>query len=158
MAQDFHTLVTALWAKLKLGTPAFGPTPAISLAIDGVEVTLSESADGRHLVVSGLAGRLSRDRHYREQQVRKLLKANLGMLQSSRAGLSLEAGADAAAVRVIAVYPYAADHLDGLMRCIEDVLYRIEFHSGDLVEAGRTPTLTNPTNAPSPQDAFIIRP
>ncbi len=66
MAQDFKSVTTELWAKLKLGPPAFGPTHTLTLSIDGFDVVLSESADGRNVIVSGLAGRLAADAFRRD--------------------------------------------------------------------------------------------
>src|SRR5262245_46398856 len=106
MAQDFQSVVSELWAKLKLGAPAFGDTHSITLTVDGLDVWLNESADGRSIVVTGIAGRLSPDVYRREQQVRTLLKTNLGMVQSSKAGLRLESADETATVRVEAAYPY----------------------------------------------------
>jgi len=74
MAQDFKSVMSELWAKLKLGAPEFGPTYALTLSIDGFDIGLNESADGRNVVVTGVIGRLAPDAYRREEQVRKLLK------------------------------------------------------------------------------------
>jgi hypothetical protein len=158
MAQDFRSVMSELWTKLKLGAPDFGPTHALTLSIDGFDIGLNESADGRNVVVSGVIGRLAADAYRREEQVRKLLKSNLGMLQSSGAGLSLETTDETATVRVQAIYPYAANRLDLLTRGIEEVLFRLEMHAGDLTVArGRGPARESAV-APASLETFIIRP
>ena len=73
----------------------------ITLTVDGLDVWLAESADGRNIIVTGVAGRLSPDLYRREQQVRALLKANLGMLQSSKAGLRLESADETATAPIL---------------------------------------------------------
>ena len=159
MAQDFKSVMSELWAKLKLGAPDFGPTNALTLSIDGFDIGLNESADGRNVVVTGAIGRLASDAYRREEQVRKLLKSNLGMLQSSGACLSLETTDDTSTVRVQAIYPYAANRLDLLTRGIEEVLFRLEMHAGDLAVArGRGPATREPAVAAASLETFIIRP
>jgi hypothetical protein len=161
MADDFRSVISALWAKLELGEPTFGPSAAVTLVVDGLDVTLSESPDGRHVIVSGIAGQLSPDPRARGEQVRQLLRANLGFLQGNRAGVSLDSTDDAAPVRVQAVSPCAVGRLEELTGLIEDVLYRLEIHSGDLVR-GRTASARPPIGHPAftslSHEDFIFRP
>src|SRR5262245_52817044 len=99
MAEEFRRVITDLWAKLNLARPVFGETETVTLTIDRFELTLRESDDGRHLLIAGTAGRLAADPRLRGEQVRRLLKANLGMLQRNPAGLWVDDSPDAAFVR-----------------------------------------------------------
>jgi hypothetical protein len=161
MADTFRTLITELWAKLKLGSPRFDASSTVTLAVDGVDLTLGEAPDGRHLVVSGVAGRLAADPNTRADQVRRLLKANLGFLQSNRAGLFVESTDDTATVRIQAVYPYAAGRIEQLIGLIEDVLHRLEIHSGDLANqpsAAAKQQASHRAFTPVSHEEFIFRP
>jgi hypothetical protein len=162
MADDFRTLMTQLWASLGLRAPAFAAEASIVLNIDGIDVTLSESADGRHVVVAATVGRLSADPQRRSEQVRQLLKANLGFLQSNAACLSLASTDAAAPVRVEAIYSYRAARLDQLTGLIEDLLHRVEVHAMDLAEAPVAATARPQTSHPAftavSQEDFIFRP
>jgi hypothetical protein len=108
--------------------------------------------------VTGVAGRLSPDLYRREQQVRSLLKTNLGMLQSSKAGVSLESSDETAVVRVEAAYPYAANRIDQLTRLIEEVLFRLEFHAAELATDRSQRPANGPTLVSPAQETFIFRP
>jgi Tir chaperone protein (CesT) family len=162
MADDFRSIMTQLWASLGLRAPSFGPEASIVLNIDGIDVTLSESADGRHVVVASTVGRLSADPQRRSEQVRQLLKANLGFLQSNAACLSLASTEAAAPVRVEAIYPYRAARLGQLTGLIEDVLHRVEVHAMDLaagpVAATARPQTSHPAFTAVSQEDFIFRP
>ena len=158
MAQDFRTLITELWAKLKLGAPRFGDTETIALSIDGLEVILSESADGRHLLVSGLAGRPARDQHAAEEEVRRLLRTSLGLVQGNRAGLRLDTSGEMPAFRVEGAYPYAANRLDDLTKLIEDVLFRLELHAGELAVSRPGRQTGRPAFTQLSQDNIILNP
>jgi hypothetical protein len=157
MAQDFQSVMSQLWGRLKLGAPAFGPSHSLTLSIDGLDVRLDESADGRHVIVSGVAGKLAPDAFRREQQVRNLLKTNLGMLQSSKAGLSLESSDERATVRIEAAYPYAANQIELLTRLIEDVLYRLELHTAELTAERERRQAGAPVMSAT-EETFIFRP
>lgn len=158
MAEDFEAAITALWGRLKLGTPAFGPNKTALLAVDGINLQLNESADGRHIVISGMAGRLAPNPHRSEAQVRALLKANLGLLKSNRAGLSVDSSDAASPVRVTSTYAYALKRPELLDRLIEDVLYRVELHAGELtIETTRQAAGSKPTPQVS-HETLIIRP
>lgn len=158
MAQDFRSVMSELWRKLKLGAPEFGSSHSLPLAVDNLEIDLRESADGRHVIVSGVVGRLAPDAHRREQQVRRLLQANLGFLQSNRAGLALEGSEETATVQVEAAYPYAANRIELLVGLIEDVLYRLEFHAADLAIEPTQGAAVRPAVMSSTQETFIFRP
>jgi Tir chaperone protein (CesT) family len=161
MVDTFKTLISELWAKLKLGSPRFDASSTVMLTVDGLHLTLDEAPDGRHLIVSGAAGRLAADPTTRSDQVRRLLKANLGFLQSNRAGLFLESTDDTATVRIQAVYPYAAGRIDQLTALIEDVLHRLEIHSGDLANQSAAATkqqVGHRAFTPVSHEEFIFRP
>lgn len=159
MADEFHAVITELWTKLKLGVPVFGQGQAVTMTVDGVDVSLAESADGNHVVVSGIAGRLPAQAYQREEQVRRLLRTNLGLLQSNCSGLLLEGSEDTAAVRVQAVYAYTQRRIDTLIQCIEDVLDRLEMHAGDLGgAAAHASSAAVRAVDPAPLDTLIFRP
>jgi len=158
MADDFNSVISALWARLRLGAPTLDDSRSVTMSVDNFDVMLSESPDGQGLVLWAIAGRLAPDFHRRDEQVRTLLKTNLGMLQSNGAGLRLESSGETATVRVEAAYPYAAKNLDRLVSLIEDVLYRAEFHAPDLAAtAAPRPALRAVQNDLSPE-TFIFRP
>lgn len=161
MADDFRSVVTQLWASLGLRAPSFGQDASIVLDIDGISVALNESADGRHLVVSGTPGRLSADSLQRDEQVRLLLRANLGFLQGNAACVSLASADAAAPVRVEAVYAYRTAQIKQLRNLIEDVLHRIEIHAADLAAASAATAqhqAGHPAFTSVSQDDFIFRP
>jgi hypothetical protein len=155
MADDFRKVISDLFTKLNLGKPSFGDREAIVLTIDRREITLRESDDGRHLVVSGKAGRLSSDPRLRGEQIRRLLKVNLGMLQTSQSGVALVSTEEEAFVEVQAVYPYAMGRIDQLMSQIETVLDRLERHASEL--SGSAAPSRPKVVETVPDDAFIFR-
>jgi hypothetical protein len=161
MADDFRAIVSQLWAALGLRTPSFGSDASVVLNIDGIDVLLKESADGRHVIVSGSPGRLSQDPQRRGEQVRQLLTANLGFLQSNQSCVSLGSSEDAAPVRVEAVYAYREGRPDLLKPLIEEVLHRVEIHAPDLAADRAAPARAQPSQrafTAVSQDDFIIRP
>ena len=155
---SFEAVIARLWLSLGLGAAGVRPGEPVRLLVDGLGLALSESPDGRHVVVSGAAGRLSADPWRQSEQVRRLMRDNLGLLLTNRAGLRLvDDGGGAPLVEALAVGPCRTDRIDLLTRLVEDVLQRLEWHgpalSGEPARGeGRRP-------APSlREDSLIFRP
>ena len=135
MREGFETVVAALWASLGLGAPRLDPQGRAVLRIDGRSVVLAPSPDGRHLHAVAAAGALAADPYRREEQLRRLLRDNLGMILANRAGLRLSGDA----VEAVAVGPLRASEVPLLRELIEDALHLAEVHAVTLVpgSAGR---------------------
>jgi hypothetical protein len=134
MSGDFRATVTRLWARLGLPAPTFRAGHAIILEADGVSITLAESPDGRHLLASGTAGRLSADPVRRAEQVCRLLRANLAAVATRRACVSVSRDNDETPAIVVQAMCACDAPAERLTQVIEDVLVLIEAHRGDLHE------------------------
>lgn len=150
----FETHISALWARLGLAAPRFGPTNRMVLLVENLSLDLVESRDGEAIMISGSPGQLASDALARSQQIRTLLRAHLSFLLTSRCALHLledtpagptpfngaalneaslaGAMAGALAIGIAADWRYAEGAIDTLVARIEDVVARIEFHQGDL--------------------------
>jgi hypothetical protein len=132
MTGTFTSTITHLWSILDLGAPKFQPTGEIILSVGGVDITLKDTPDERHLLLTGVAGRLADDQRAAAQQVRALLRKGLGYLTSSRSCISLrEEGGVNLTVVVQAIYPLD-DHIDTLVEIIHEVLLVLEFARAEL--------------------------
>lgn len=161
MADDFRSVVTQLWTSLGMRAPSFGADASIILNIDGIDLTLRESPDGRHLLISGTAGRLSADPMRASEQVRQLLKTSLGLLQSNPACLSLASTDAAAPVQIEAAYAFRTGRIASLKALIEDVLHRIELQAPDLASGSSAtagPQTSHRAFTAVSQEDFIFRP
>jgi hypothetical protein len=132
MADAFPAVVAALWASLGLAMPRGEAV----LRVDGRAITLAPSLDERRVVVRGVAGRLDADEERRGEQLRRLLRENLGLLLSNRAGLRIGAEGDALAVTVEAAGPMRVDAVEDLRALIEDVIFLLELHGPTLRASG----------------------
>jgi hypothetical protein len=160
MSTEFKAIVGKLWASLGLASPAFKADDEIFLNIDGVEIKLSESPDGRHVLVAGTAGRLSEDPTRRADQVRTLLYSNLAALTSNRSCVGLHPK-DAAVPNVIVqgIYPYDINQVDRLMAVVQDVLSYLEALGAVVKDDRKAPPVKAPTaNDPAFGDALVFRP
>lgn len=152
----FETAIRTLWAQLRLPPPRLGAQDMVVLAIEGTDIRLSETRDGGGILISASPGRLSPDAMERAGQVGRLLKANLGFLLASPAGVRLDE--DGAAVRVELRHAYAGTGEEGLAERVEDVLRRTEFHRLDLGGTGATGTAPARHLAPGDDPGeFILR-
>lgn len=161
MADDFRGVISQLWAKLGLRPPSFAANAQVTLEVDGISLTLSESADGGHLIVAGTVGKLSADPQRRSEQVHQLLRANLGFLQSNASCLLLGSSDEVAQVRVEAAYAYRSGSIQQLKSLIEDVIHRVEIHTVDLSDDGasaRRPQTSHGGFTAVSQEDFIFRP
>jgi Tir chaperone protein (CesT) family len=135
MSDVFRRTIADLWQALGLPPPEFENGDRVELVIDDIALVLHDADDGEHLVVSGTAGQLSRQRRREAEQVEALLRSNLGHLALSRPCLRLRPGAAGGHdVEVLALHPYRARSTAALKSLIEDVLARIELHGGLLAD------------------------
>jgi hypothetical protein len=160
MSVEFKTTVVKLWANLGLTSPAFRADDEIHLNIDGVDIKLTESPDGRHILASGTAGRLSEDPTRRADQVRTILYSNLAALTSNRACAGLNPKDETSAnVIVQASYPYDLLQVDRLMAVVQDVLSYVEA-LGTVLKDQHMPRAARvaATSEPDLGDALVFRP
>jgi hypothetical protein len=116
--------------------PEFDHGSRVELEIDDVTIVLRDSDDGEHLLVSGIAGQLSRTRRRETDQIEALLRSNLGHLALARPCVRLRpASGGTHEVEVAALYPYRARNVAALKALISDVVARIERH-GELLADG----------------------
>lgn len=164
MPGEFPEIIADLWTALGLSLPSFreGDSSA-TLNVDGIAVTLSESAIRQHLVVSAKAGRLSADPAAQERQVAYLLGVGVATLPASRACTCLEdrdSPAPAVMVRAViplSVQPGARDHafvMDQLVKAVSDVAYIAREHSRRLQSDGPR----DPLPADLDSDMVVLRP
>jgi hypothetical protein len=160
MSVEFKTVVTKLWASLGLPEPVFRQESSIILNVDGTNVELSESQDGRHVVATGTAGQLSADPSRRAHQVRRLLQMNLATMATRRACVGVEPkGADTPDVVVRGVAAYDGTRINRLTEVIEDVLFLTEAHQADLKEHSETMAARRRAPGSQPaEDTVIFRP
>ncbi len=149
MREGFETVVAALWASLGLGVPRLDgqeddrehARPRAVLRVDGRTVALTPSPDGRNLHLIAAVGTLAADPYRREEQLRRLLRDNLGMILVNRAALRLVGEG----VEAVAVGPLRASEVPLLRELIEDALHLAEVHAVTLVpEAGRRRPVAGP--------------
>lgn len=160
MSEDFRKLVTDLWSSLGLKAPTFRSTNQMVLNIDGMDVGLSESPDGRHMLVTGNAGRLSADPTRRIGQVQRILELNLAAMTSHRACVSAEPkGADTPAILIQGICSYESNVGD-LTGIVQEVLSLVEAYAPDLRdERGPAGARARGPAKPQPVDeAVIFRP
>ncbi len=112
--------------------------PTIILSIEGTLITLTESGDGRHLIVSSKAGRLARDPIVRAMQIRKILGANLGTVSTYRAAVGLDDTEEDGGVLVTGLFAYDGRSADRLVAVIEDVLALSQAHATELRSTTRS--------------------
>jgi hypothetical protein len=160
MSVEFKTMAEKLWASLALPPPVFRADDEIVLNIDGTNIKLAESPDGRHMLVSGTAGQLSADPSRRADQVRTILYTNLGALTSNRACAALDPkGVAAAEVIVQAVHPYDHAAVDQLMVAVQDVVAFVEGIANVLKDQhGRSMGRAHAAHESAHQDALVFRP
>jgi Tir chaperone protein (CesT) family len=160
MSEIFRRSIGELWAALGLPPPQFDDGARVELVIDEISLILQDSDDGEHLVVSGVAGQLSRQRRREAEQIEALLRSNLGHLALARPCLRLRPGAAGSHdVEVVARHPYRARSTAALKTLIEDVLARLELHAGLLLEDGPMIAETRARNLEMSQsDTMIFRP
>src|SRR4051812_43112075 len=92
MSELFRRSIGELWAALRLPAPQFDNGSQVELEIDSVTLVLRDSDDGEHLLVSGVAGRLSRLQRREADQIESLLRSNLGHLTLARPCVRLRPG------------------------------------------------------------------
>jgi hypothetical protein len=160
MSDAFTGEMTRLWGSLGLTAPAFRSETTVVLRIDEIDVVLSETPDGRCVLASARAGRLSGEPSRRAEQVRGLLQTNLGVLADNRSCVCLDdKSAPHPTVLVRALYPYAARQIDRLKRMIEDVVDMVELHRSSLSDQPMTLAATPRAVAgPAPEESVIFRP
>ena len=160
MSNEFRTLVTALWASLGLRPPAFSERPHVVLSIDGFDLELSETPDGRHLLVTGRAGTLSAEPGRRIRQVQHLLEFNLAAVASHRACVSLAPpDHEAPAVLVQGLCGYETAGAADAIRIIQDVVAVLETHAPELTSGRDAPARQpRPSDPQTAGEAVIFRP
>ena len=159
MSDAFKEEMARLWGSLGLAAPVFRDENTAVLKIDEIDVVLSESPDGRCVVATARAGRLSGDPSRRADQVRALLQANLGLLARNRSCVCLDdTAAPHPAVLVRALYPYAVREIERLKGMIEDVLAMVELHRASLSDQPPARIAATRTIASQPGEAVIFRP
>ncbi len=158
MSDAFRRTIRELWTALRLPPPQFDNGSLVELEIDAVTITLRDSDDGEHLLVSGLAGHLSRSRRREADQIETLLRSNLGHLALERPCVRLRSARGTHAVEVAALHPYRARSTAALEALIEDVVARIELH-GELLDAESvSSTAAARTLELSQSETMIFRP
>jgi len=159
MSEDFRKLVTDLWSSLGLRAPVFRSRNQMVLNIDGMDIDLSESPDGRHMLVTGNAGRLSADPTRRAQQVQQILDLNLATMTRHRACVSAEPkGEDTPAILIQGICSYDTSNVGELTGIVQEVLGLVEGYSPQLRDERGTGA-RRPTSKPPPVDeAVIFRP
>jgi hypothetical protein len=125
MTDAFRDIVATLWKELGLSPPRFDRNDAAAtLTVDGIALTLAPTEDGGHIAVSATAGKLSANPAAADEQVARLLAANLVTLPSSRACVGLDdRDSPTPTVMVRAFVPCQAAANDWLVKAISDVAY-----------------------------------
>lgn len=120
---DFRTHIGAVWTHLGLPAPAFESDGRIVLTVDGLAVVLSESPDGRQVIVAAQVGGLSAQQHLAADQVTALLYLSLNACADHRACLRLDQSESAGPKIVVeAVQPIHGHSPPDMAALIEDML------------------------------------
>lgn len=129
MTNDFPAVCAALWASLGLPRPPAAGRSA-TLTVDDRVVTLAPTPDERQILVSAACGTLSSDPSAMPEQLRRLLKNNLGLLVTNAACLALdERDAEGRSLVARALCPCRVDAVPKITKTIEDVLQMIDIQS-----------------------------
>jgi hypothetical protein len=159
MNDAFKGEMTRLWGNLGLAAPVFRDQNTTVLKIDDIDVVLTESPDGRCVLATARAGRLSEDPSRRADQIRALLQSNLGALAGNRSCICLDdKDAPDPTVLVRALYPYALGQIGHLKGAIEDVLAMVELHRWSLSDQPPTRIAATRSVTSQPSEAVIFRP
>ena len=122
MEEEFRHVVANLWTSLGLSWPKFGPEGVTTLTVDGLDITLALSEDGRYIAISSRAGELSANPALMDEQVAHLLRSNLRILASNRACCHLDdKSSPTPVVMVQALAPCRSAFVDRLVEMIGDV-------------------------------------
>jgi len=158
MSANFETTIRRLWSGLRLPAPTFRDKPEVTLSIDGTDLKLAETADGRGLAVSGRLGRLSADPGERDGQTRRLLQIGLGLMASNCSWVGPDPDDPAgAAILAEARFDYADGRGDRLIGVIENVIQAVEILSPELsARTRREPDHRGGTGGL--EEAMIFRP
>lgn len=155
MSTEFNAVIEALWSSLGLSKPEFTSAGSAFLAVDGLDIELSEADDGRHIVVSVTAGQLSRNPVTQAEQVRSLLASALGNLAVNRACVCLDQSINPPGVVVRAIAPCDSARLDQLATVVGDVSNLVEAHERELFGHSR-PAGPRPPLFDIPPDGMVI--
>ena len=124
MEEEFRHVVANLWTSLGLSWPKFGPEGVTTLTVDGRDITLALTEDGRHIAISSNAGELSVNPGLMDQQVALLLRSNLRTLASNRACCHLDDNSSPTPVVMVqALAPCSSAFVDRLIETISDVAH-----------------------------------
>jgi len=159
MSDAFKGEMTRLWGSLGLAAPLLRDQNTAVLKVDDIDIVLTETPDGRCVVATARAGRLSGDPSRRADQIRSLLQANLGLLARNRSCICLDdKAAPHPTVLVQALYPYALRQIERLKGAIEDVLAMVELHRSSLSDQPPPRIAASGTVASQAGEAVIFRP
>jgi hypothetical protein len=124
MADDFHHVIANLWTALGLSSPKFRPEGITTLTVDGLDIKLALTGDGRHIAVSSKAGQLSANPSLMDEQITRLLTSNLRTLPHHRAGSWLDDQDSPTPVVVVqGISPCSSAAMDCLVGTIGDVAH-----------------------------------
>jgi hypothetical protein len=163
MTNEFHRVIANLWRSLGLSSPRFRPEGTTTLMVDGFEIKLALLEDG-HIAVSGRAGRLSTNPVRMDEQISRLLTANLRMLSHNRACCWLEdsgfddQGAEPPMAVIEALSPCSAGSMNRLVETIGDVAHLAGEYSRELGGSAPQPRAERVEEESFSDDMVIFRP
>lgn len=94
MAGGFRHAISRLFRSIGLREPSLGERRSTVLNVGGIDIVLSESEDGEHVVVKATVGNLSPLHDVRTRQIELILTSTLGNLAANAACIGLNAADD----------------------------------------------------------------
>jgi len=155
MSDDFRKVIEKLWLALHLRTPSF--TGRTVLTVEGLDLELSAAADGQHMVVTGIAGRLSPHPGRCAVQVDRILHLSLQHLACNAACVGLDENDDGVPTVVVrGITPCDCREMDRLAQTISDVASLTETSRRELEEHSYSPYAPNPRPVAQTTDTLIV--
>lgn len=158
--EGFASALDALYGAIDLPAPLRGEVDTThALTVDGVRVSLAESANGGAVIVSTILGPVPPAEPQRSQALAALLGEAFPLTADNGAALTLEGDAVATHARVPLNWSAPRTTMGlALRRAVEDVVERAMIHGGQLTTPDRATDPAGDGAAPVPTTVMIFRP
>lgn len=155
---SFQSVIAALWARLDLGQPRLVEPGRVQLRIGAVAVDLLDEGQTM-LVIEGSAGNLPSAPAERDEEIRRILRTNLGFLLNGDAGVyTKRLPGDRIAVMVRSTCRYASHSTERLVQQIEDVVNVLEHYTAGLKQYAPPPRQHKRRASRDTEAAVIFKP